>query len=225
VAATLGATPAESRLVQARTALVRNPGFAEAYVAIAAALLERARETANRSFTTEAREAVEQALHLDPGNFAAQKTEVSVLIEEHKFAAALEKAKLLNRRVPDDIAVYGFLTDSEIALGRYAEAEKWCQWMLNLRPGNAPALLRVGTLRQLFGDLEGALQAFDIALQATPATETGARVWILTQAALVQLEQGKTETAERTLEAALKVFPGYPYALEAMARVRTAQNR
>ena len=30
--------------------------------------------------------------------------------------------------------VYGLLTDAHVELGNYAEAEKACQWMLDLRP-------------------------------------------------------------------------------------------
>ena len=38
--------------------------------------------------------------------------------------------------------VYGLLTDANIELGNYSDAETSAQWMLNLRPGNVPALTR-----------------------------------------------------------------------------------
>ena len=68
-------------------------------------------------------------------------------------------ARELNREVPDDSMVYGFLVDACVELGRYAEAEEACQWMLDLRPGNVPGLTRAAYLRELFGDLEGAARA------------------------------------------------------------------
>ena len=53
----------------------------------------------------------------------------------------------LNKRMPDDVLVYGFLTDANVELGNYEEAEKACNWMLKLRPGNIPALTRAAFLR------------------------------------------------------------------------------
>jgi len=40
-----------------------------------------------------------------------------------------------------------------IARGRYDDAERSAQWMLDLRPGNIPALTRAAYLRELFGDI------------------------------------------------------------------------
>ena len=51
--------------------------------------------------------------------------------------------------------VYGLLTDANVELGNYNDAETSAQWMLNLRPGNLPALIRAARLRELFGDAEG----------------------------------------------------------------------
>jgi tetratricopeptide (TPR) repeat protein len=87
------------------------------------------------------------------------------------------------------------------------------------------ALLRVAVLRELFGDLEGAMMAPDMAFQSTPATETEDRAWILTRVAHLKLVQGKTGDAERALQQALTIFPGYPYALGHLAKVRTLQQR
>ena len=73
--------------------------------------------------------------------------------------------------------VYGMLTDANIELGKYAEAEKSAQWMLDLRPGNIPALTRAAYLRELFGDIEGALelmqQAFGRCRTRRPRTAPG----------------------------------------------------
>ena len=97
--------------------------------------------------------------------------------------------------------------------------------MLNLRPGNVPALTRTAYLRELFGDLEGAVMAMEMAYQSTPASENEDRAWILTQVAHVRLLQGRTVVAEALLNQALAMFPGYHYALGNMAKVRTAQKR
>ena len=51
--------------------------------------------------------------------------------------------------------VYGLLTDANVELGKYKDAETSAQWMLNLRGANVPSLTRAAYLRELFGDTEG----------------------------------------------------------------------
>ena len=45
------------------------------------------------------------------------------LLGQHRFTEALALAKQLNKKVPDDLMVYGLLTDANIELGRYDDAE------------------------------------------------------------------------------------------------------
>ena len=94
---------------------------------------------------------------------------VWVLLGKHQFAAALELARSLNKEIPDDVQVYGFLTDALVELGNYKEAEEACQWMLDLRPGNVAALTRASYLRELFGDIEGDDRADVVGLSADTA--------------------------------------------------------
>jgi tetratricopeptide (TPR) repeat protein len=160
-----------------------------------------------------------------PNNFDAEKMHVSTLLAEHDYPAALEAAKALNKRVPDDVMVYGLLTDANVALGNYKDAEVSAQWMLNLRPGNRPALIRAAHLRELFGDPEGAYELMDLALQSTPPSETEERAKALTQMGHYRLASGNTDAAEKLLQQALKTSPGYPSALKDVAEVRIAQKR
>jgi hypothetical protein len=74
---------------------------------------------------------------MKPGNFDGKRIEVWLLLGKHEFAAAREEALKLNREMPDDMMVYGFLTDANVELGNYDEAEKSAQFMLDLRPGNS----------------------------------------------------------------------------------------
>jgi len=112
-----------------------------------------------------------------------------------------------------------------VELGNYKDAEAAAQWMLDLRPGNVPALTRAAYLRELFGDIEGASELMDMAFQSTPPSETEDRAWILTQLAHLKLAVGKTEEAEKLLVQALTMFPGYHYALGNLAKVRILEKR
>jgi Flp pilus assembly protein TadD len=157
-------------------------------------------------------------------NFDTEKSRVSILLGEQEFPAALDAAKALNKRVPDDVMVYGFLTDANVELGNYSDAEASAQWMLNLRPGNRPALIHTAHLRELFGDAEGAYEAIDLAYQSTPPTETEERASILTKMGHIRFASGNLDAADRLLLQALTASPGYPRALGHLARVREAQK-
>lgn len=218
-------TPAERKIGLARQRIAKDPAHAQGYTDLALALTQRARETADPKFYTQAEEAVQKALAIAPDNFEALKVRTWALLGQHRFAAALELAKALNARVPDDLMVYGMLTDANIELGKYDDAERSAQWMLDLRPGNIPALTRTAYLRELFGDIEGAIELMRSAVNRMPFQETEDRAWVLTQIGHLELMRGRLPDAEQALNEALALFPNYHYALGTLADVRTAQKR
>ncbi len=218
-------SPAEQKIAWAKKQIARQPDNDQAYNELAIALARRARETSEAQFYAQADEAVAKSLALKPGNFEAQKAQVWILLGKHEFGQARELARALNQRAPDDIIAYGFLTDANAELGNYEEAEKAAQWMLDIRPGNVPALTRGAYLRELFGDLDGAVEFMQAAYDQTQFGEFEDRAWLLTQWAHLRLMAGKLDEAQELLEQALKLYPGYHYALGTLAAVRTEQQK
>jgi tetratricopeptide (TPR) repeat protein len=218
-------TPAERKMVIAQTKIDRDPKHYHGYNELALALTQRARETADPSYYTKAEEAVRVSLSLSPDNFEALKVRAWLLLGQHRFREGLELAQALNKRVPDDLMVYGMLVDASAELGDYAAAEQAAQWMLDLRPGNVPALTRAAYLRELFGDIEGALELMRSSLTKLPVAEVEDRAWVLTHIGLLELQRRDTAAAESAVKMALDLFPRYHYALAAMAKVRHAQKR
>lgn len=218
-------SPAEAQIAAAGKMVAADPAKPDAHNLLALAYARRARETADTSFYGLAEEAIARSLQLAPDNFEALKMRAWVLLGRHEFAQALELAKLLNKRAPDDLMVYGFLTDAHVELGNYQEAEAACQWMLDLRPGNIPAFTRAAFLRELFGDIEGAIELMTAAYQRTSPLEVEDRAWILTQLAHLELLASRAPNAERIATEALSLFPGYHYALAMLAKVRSAQGK
>src|SRR5580704_13544003 len=218
-------SPAERSMAQAKKLIEKNPNDFEAYNSLALAFSRRARETSNVAFYREGEEALQKSFAISPDNFDGQRIRVWLLLGKHEFAAALEAAKELNKKMPDDVMVYGFLTDANVELGNYKEAETAAQWMLDLRPGNLPGLTRAAYLRELFGDIEGALDLMNMALQSTPPSEVEDAAWIVTQMAHLELARGNTAQAEKHLQQAVSLFPGYHYALGNLAKVRIQQKR
>ena len=219
------ASPAERSIAQANRLIEKNPKDFEAYNALALALSRRARETSDVSYYARAEEALQKSFAIAPNNFDGARTHVWLLLGRHEFAAALREAKKLNQKIPDDVMTYGFLTDANVELGNYQDAETAAQSMLDLRPGNLAGLTRAAYLRELFGDVEGALELMSMALESTPPAEVEDAAWILTQMAHLELAVGKTPEAEKYLQRALTLFPGYHYALANLAKVRIEQKR
>lgn len=218
-------SPAEQTMAQAQRLIEKNPKNYEALNALALAQSRRARETSDVKFYAEAEETLKKSFAISPDNFDGKRIQVWLLLGKHEFAAAREEALKLNKRLPDDVMVYGFLTDANVELGNYDEAEKACQLMLNLRPGTTPAVTRAAYLRELFGDVDGALELMNMAFQSTSPSEAEDAAWILTQMAHLQLSAGNLADADKNVQQALALFPGYHYALANLAKVRIAQKR
>jgi tetratricopeptide (TPR) repeat protein len=218
-------SPAERSMAQANRLIEKNPRNFEAYNALALAFSRRARETSDVKFYAQAEESLKTSFEISPSNFDGEKIHVWLLLGRHEFAAAREEARKLNKKMPDDVMVYGFLTDANIELGNYKEAEDSAQLMLDIRPGNLPGLTRAAYLRELFGDLDGSVELMNMAYQSTPPSEAEDRAWTLSQIAHLQLMSGKITDADNTLQQALTLFPGYHYALGNLAKVRIEQKR
>jgi tetratricopeptide (TPR) repeat protein len=218
-------SPAEQSIANADRLIEKNPKNFEAYNALALALSRRARETSDVKFYAQAEDALKKSFEISPANFDGERTHVWLMLGKHEFGTAREEAQKLNKKMPDDVMLYGFLTDANVELGNYSDAERAAQWMLDLRPGNLPGMTRAAYLRELFGDVDGAMELMNMAYQSTPPREVEDAAWIITQMAHLHLTVGKTAEAEKLLQQALKLFPGYHYALANMAKVRIQQKR
>src|SRR5579872_5667889 len=218
-------SPAEVSIQKAQEQIAKKPDHVPYYASLAMAYARRARETSDVAYYAKAEETLDRAFKVDPANFEALKVRTWLLLGRHEFAKALEAATVLNKRAPDDITVYGYLADANAELGNYDDAVKAAQWMLNIRPGNVAGLTRAAYLRELHGDLPGAMDLMHMAYDATPFQEAEDRAWLLTQIAHLQLLSGDLKQAELYATGALGLFPDYHYALGTLAQVRLAQNR
>jgi tetratricopeptide (TPR) repeat protein len=219
------ATPAQMAMQRAQSLIDKNPKDYEAYNALALALARRARETSDPAFYVKGERSLQESFAIAPGNYDGKRIAVWLLLGKHEFAAALDKARPLNQQMPDDVMVWGFLTDANVELGNYPAAEEATNWMLKIRPGTLPALTRAAYLRELLGDIQGAEELMKMALDSTPPGEVEDRAWITTQLAHLKLATGQRQAAEVLLQQALAMFPGYHYALGNLAKVRIQQQR
>jgi tetratricopeptide (TPR) repeat protein len=207
----------------ARETITKNPADPSGYTALGLALCHRGQEISDARLYSEADDALNTALRLSPNNFEAMKAQVCVQLGRHQFVQARDLAMDLNKRIPDDLMVYGLLVDANSALGNYPEAENAAQWMLNLRPGNTPAFLHAAELREVFGEQQGALQLLKLVLDATSPTDPEGRANVLTRMAQVNLEIGNLTDAGSQVEQALALQPDNFRTLSVAAKIRLLQ--
>ena len=217
-------TPAQLRIAAAQQVLVANPRSAPAYLELATGYVRLARENDDVRLLDQADQTLLKSPQDLSGNYDAQKLRVAIALGRHDYAGALTLATALNRRAPDDIPVWGFLVQANMALGNYSEAEKQAQWMLDLLPGNGPGLGQAAELREVYGDLEGAIEFSTEAYRRVSENDSEERASLLTENAHRQLIAGNLAGARENLDRALKLLPEYPPALLNLARLRTAER-
>lgn len=200
-----------------------NPEDTNAYAQLGVLYLQRVRETADASLYLQAEEAFKQALKRDPNQLDALIGMGSLALARHEFKEAIpwgEKARAIN---PYRAPIYGVIGDAQVELGRYPEAVATIQKMVDTRPDIA-SYSRVSYLRELHGDVDGAIDAMR---RASNAGAPGAEGTLWTQVYLGHLffNKGDLKTAEAIYTATLQQQPAYPYAMAGVAKVRAAQGR
>jgi len=221
----LNPTPAQAAITQAERWVESHPDDPRAHVALAMGFARRARETADPVYYEAGEDAVERAFELSPDHLGALRARAWLWLGQHRFASALELAEKVQKRYPDDLLTYALIADASVELGDYDRAEEATQFILDMRPGSPIALSRGAYLRELFGDLPGALDWMREALQSIRPAESEDRAWLLTQMAHLERSQGHLDRAAQYAERALDTFADYHYALAELARVREAEGR
>jgi predicted Zn-dependent protease len=218
-------SPVEQRIAAAQKKVQSDPKSWQAYNDLAAAICRKARDNPEAATYDQAQAALDRSLQLSPGNYEAQKIQVTVWLGQHRFAEALKLATDLNNKTHDDIGVWGLLVDSNAAIGNYTDALRDAQWILDLRPGSSLGFVKAAGLRVHYRDPQGAIEFYQEANRRTSANDVDEHAWLLTQIASLQLASGNLKQAEDRLAEALKLFPDSQLALALQAKVRTAEAR
>jgi tetratricopeptide (TPR) repeat protein len=217
-------SPAERAIRAAEAVITAKPRVGASYVALAAAYMQKARESGDASYYGRAEAAVREALALEPYAVDALRTLAWVQTGKHEFREALATAEQLLTRQPDDPLVHALLGDAAIELGEYARAEEAFQKMLDLRPGLA-SYSRAAYLLELYGKSDEAIGFMERAVKAGGARDPEPLAWCLVQLGHLHFNQGRLGKAETAYNNALAVFPRYYQAVAALGRVRGAQQR
>jgi tetratricopeptide (TPR) repeat protein len=205
-----------------QTRLKQNPDDEQAYVLLSAAYLQKVREVGDPTFYGKAEESLHRALKLKPDDFTAMIQMGALSLARHQFHDALEWGEKARLSSPGTALIYGVIGDAQVELGNYDAALETFQTMVDLRP-NLSSYSRASYLRELHGDVPGAIDAMQRAVEAGgPNTEN--TNWTRVQLGNLYFNSGNLQAAEAQYNQALASYPGYVYAIAGLGRVRAAQG-
>jgi tetratricopeptide (TPR) repeat protein len=217
-----GQSPTDRAIAQAQQSLSGTPDDPASLNELGFAYLQKARESGDPSFYTQADGIFGKVLMLDPQDQQGLLGTSSVAAARHDFTLALDFAQEALQLEPEDADAQGALGDALIELGRYEEAVAAFQTMLDARP-DLNAYVRVAYARELYGDVDGAIQAMGQAIEASrPTGETAA--WVHSQLGNLYFNNGELALATEQYDASLSALPGYVHALAGQAKVSAANG-
>jgi tetratricopeptide (TPR) repeat protein len=211
-------------MAAARSAIASSPKSWQPHIDMAEELCRKARDSEEISYYKAARAELDVALKMSPGNYNARKVEARILLGEDNLPAALKLASELNRTTPDDTSLWALLAAINSRLGRYSEAVRDAQWVLDLRPGSIPGFIEAAALRQEHGDPEGAIEFYNEALRRMSWGDSVQRAWLQVQIGNVALQAGNIKLAGEQFESSLNINPQSRIAAAGLAKVRIAEG-
>jgi len=190
--------------------------------ALGLAYQQRARETGDPTYYTKSDEVLSRALRLAPRDLVATSGLGSLALSRHRFREALALGRRARAISPTTARNYGVIGDALVELGRYRQGFQAFDTMATLRP-DVSSYARVGHARLLLGDVAGARSALRLALDASLGQgETEA--WTRVQLSKAAFSVGDIAPALAQARAALRAFPGYAPAYDALAWAEYGRN-
>ncbi len=200
-----------------------RPPSADSLVLDAQRALQRVRSTEDPSFYARAERSLAEARRIDPRSAAVALGYGELEMSKHKFPAGLRWGLRARRLAPDTVRPLGLIADAQIELGRYEQAERTLQRLVQLKPGVA-AYSRISYFRELHGDLPGATEAMRLAVSAAgtkPADVASLRVLL----GHLELGAGRVAEGERLFRLVLDSDPSNAKALDGLADVEMSKGR
>jgi tetratricopeptide (TPR) repeat protein len=203
--------------------IVAEPGSPDAYVQMAQLFMNEARISGDHPYYYPAAlKLLDRAIDIDANNFGALISLGSIQLSLHQFKDAAITGKKAIAIAPYSNYPWGILCDASLELGDYKTAVLAADSMVSIRP-DLRSYARVSYLREVHGDINGAIEAMEMAVKAgVPGREE--KAWARNTLGNMYLDQGKLKEAEMQFASALAERPNYAFALGGIARVRAAQK-
>lgn len=216
----------EAKMITARYAgavktLAGQPNNNEAKLQLAEVFIAEGRITGQHGYYCNAAiSTLDRVLHEssnDNEKFQAYSMKGMVQLTLHQFSDALktgEEALKLNKQ---NSGIHGVLIDANVELGNYAKAVELSDKMISIRP-DLRSYSRVSYLREIHGEMEGAIEAMDMAVKAGfPGQEQ--TEWCRVNLGKLYENTGQLDFAEMHYRMALEHRGNYPFALAALGNL------
>lgn len=192
-------------------------------LALAALFLQEARVTGDyQYYDAAAFKYVNDVLKTEPQNFEALIYKAIIQLSQHHFAEGLATAQQAQKINPYNAFIYGIMVDANVELGNYAAAVESSDKMISIRP-DLRSYSRIAYLREIHGDIAGAIEAMRMAIEAGMPGHEGTE-WCRVQLGQLYEQTGELENAQLQYETSLEARPGYAYALAGLARIATGKK-
>lgn len=143
--------------------------------------------------------------------------QAGVYLSLHDFDKALQIAEQAVTFNPYNAQIYGALVDANVELGNYAAAVAAADKMISIRP-DLRSYARVSYLREIHGQVDEAIQAMEMAVQAGyPGYEETA--WARLTLGELYEKYGTLAAAEMQYKQILAERENYPFAIAALANI------
>lgn len=200
-----------------------GPNVAEQQASLAFGYLQKARQEAAPAFLDEAESAIEASLQTQPhGNFSATIARAILAGSRHDFQGQVRWGRRAVAINDFNSQAHGVLGDGYLELGYDDKAFAAYQRSIDLRP-DLSSFGRLSAAAQVMGDGDGAIAAMQRALNfAGTSTENAA--WANWQLGELLMGSQRFAAAERHLEEALRLDPGFGSALESTVHLTAARG-
>jgi tetratricopeptide (TPR) repeat protein len=200
-----------------------NPEDYKSMLQLTQAYIQESRITGDHAYYDKAAlDLTDKILAIDAKNFEALCCKATVLLSQHHFTEALAVAKNAQQLNPHNAFIYGLLCDANVELGNYPEAVNMADKMVSIRP-DIRSYARVSYLREIHGDLAGAISAMQLAVSAGyPGLEQTA--WTRVMLGHLYEQTGNPDSAEFEYRTALKERADYPFALGGLGHVEKSRG-
>jgi tetratricopeptide (TPR) repeat protein len=216
------ASPTAAEIAVLRSRLAANPNDPGALRDLGLALLQRVRETADPSLYGQAEEAFDRARRLVPDDPLILIGVGGLELGRHEFAEALETGRAALAALPELPAARAIEVDALVELGRYAEAGKALDDLVALRP-DIVSLPRLSYLRELHGDIDGAIEAMRQAV-ASPGLAPENTAYVTSLLGTLLVRDGDTAGGRKAYRDALAIIPDHAPSLAGLGRLAVAEG-
>jgi tetratricopeptide (TPR) repeat protein len=210
--------------IAALQSVVRShPRDAGSLVLLGNAYLQKVRETGDAGFYTRSQGVLERARSLNPRYSAVYTGLGTLALARHDFRGGLAYGLEAHRLAPDVVQPLGVIVDGQVELGRYDDAARTLQRMIDLKP-NLASYARVSYFRELHGDLAGAERAMRLAVDAGGGAKENV-AYVQSLLGDVEFARGRLGAATEAYRHANYSFPEYAQAQAGLAKVDAARGR